>query len=105
MAGPKLLSADWDKPESWTLATYRAGGGYQALPKAPEDAAAADRGRSGEVQPARARRRGLPTGMKWNFVRKRPASPSISVLNATRASRAPQGPRDPLRSPHMLVEG
>src|SRR5262249_8225787 len=34
MAGPKLLSADWDKPESWTLATYRAGGGYQALPKA-----------------------------------------------------------------------
>src|SRR5205823_5320139 len=34
MAAQKLLTGDWDKPESWTLDTYRQGGGYQALPKA-----------------------------------------------------------------------
>ena len=30
----KVLSADWDKPDSWALRTYRASGGYTALPKA-----------------------------------------------------------------------
>ena len=27
----KILSVDWDKPNSWTLDTYKASGGYTAL--------------------------------------------------------------------------
>ena len=30
----KLLTGDWDKPNSWALDTYKASGGYKALPKA-----------------------------------------------------------------------
>ena len=28
------LTAHWDEPDSFTLAAYRRGGGYKALPKA-----------------------------------------------------------------------
>jgi NADH-quinone oxidoreductase subunit F len=69
MRGPKILTRDWDNPRSWTMETYRAGGGYQALPKAlqmqpqqivDEVVKSNLRGRGGA---------GFPTGMKWNFVR------------------------------------
>ena len=41
----RSLTVDWDKPDSHALATYKASGGYAALPKALTDAAAADRRR------------------------------------------------------------
>jgi len=52
-----------------------------------EDAAAADRGRGGEVEPARRGGAGFPTGMKWNFVRKETSFPKILVVNADEANR------------------
>jgi NADH-quinone oxidoreductase subunit F len=106
MAGPKLLSADWDKPESWSLATYRAGGGYQALPKAlkmppqqivDELVKSNLRGRGGA---------GFPTGMKWNFVRKETSFPKYLCVNADEGEPGTFKDREILlRSPHMLVEG
>jgi NADH-quinone oxidoreductase subunit F len=106
MAGPKLLTSDWDKPESWTLDTYRKGGGYQALPKAlkmqpqqivDEVVKSNLRGRGGA---------GFPTGMKWNFVRKETSFPKYLVVNADEGEPGTFKDREILlRSPHQFVEG
>jgi len=106
MTGPRLLTADWDKPESWTLQTYRSGGGYQALPKAlkmqpqqivDEVVKSNLRGRGGA---------GFPTGMKWTFLRKETSFPKYLVVNADEGEPGTFKDRELLlRSPHFLVEG
>jgi NADH-quinone oxidoreductase subunit F len=106
MAGPKILTGDWDKPESWTLDTYRKSGGYQALPKAlamqpqqivDEVVKSNLRGRGGA---------GFPTGMKWNFVRKETSFPKYLVVNADEGEPGTFKDREILlRSPHQFVEG
>ena len=102
----KILSGDWDKPESWSLATYKASGGWQALPKAlkmqpqkivDEVAKSNLRGRGGA---------GFPTGMKWNFVRKETSFPKYLVVNADEGEPGTFKDRAILeKSPHMFVEG
>jgi NADH-quinone oxidoreductase subunit F len=106
MAGPKILTKDWDQPSSWSLDVYRRGGGYQALPKAlklqpqqivDEVVKSNLRGRGGA---------GFPTGMKWNFVRKETSSPKHLVVNADEGEPGTFKDREILlRSPHLLVEG
>ena len=99
----KLLTADWDKPESWSLATY---GKYKALPKAlkMQPQAIVD-----EVVKSNLRGRGgagFPTGMKWNFVRKETSTPKYLVVNADEGEPGTFKDREILlRSPHMFVEG
>src|SRR4051812_10314765 len=99
----KILSVDWDKPESWKLKTY---GKYQALPKAlkMQPQAIVD-----EVVKANLRGRGgagFPTGMKWNFVRKETSVPKYLVVNADEGEPGTFKDREILlRSPHMFVEG
>ncbi len=102
----KILTVDWDKPESWSLRTYRASGGYQALPKAlkmqpqqivDEVVKSNLRGRGGA---------GFPTGMKWNFVRKETSFPKYLVVNADEGEPGTFKDRAILeKSPHMFVEG
>ena len=107
MAEPvKILSYDWHKPDSYTLATYQASGGYKALPKAlkmkPQEIV-------DEVVKANLRGRGgagFPTGMKWNFVRKETSFPKYLVVNADEGE--PGTFKDSAimnRSPHLFVEG
>jgi NADH-quinone oxidoreductase subunit F len=106
MAAPKLLTKDWDKPSSWTLDTYRQGGGYQALPKAlkmqpqqvvDEVVKSNLRGRGGA---------GFPTGMKWNFVRKETSFPKYLVVNADEGEPGTFKDREILlRTPHLFLEG
>ena len=102
----KILSADWDTPESWTLAAYQKSGGFQSLPKAlkMQPQAIVD-----EVVKANLRGRGgagFPTGMKWNFVRKETSFPKYLVVNADEGEPGTFKDREILkRSPHMFVEG
>jgi NADH-quinone oxidoreductase subunit F len=99
----KILTADWDKPESWSLKTY---GNYKALPKAlkMQPQAIVD-----EVVKANLRGRGgagFPTGMKWNFVRKETITPKYLVVNADEGEPGTFKDREVLlKSPHMFVEG
>ena len=102
----KILTVDWDKPESWSLASYQNSGGWQALPKAlkmqpqqivDEVVKSNLRGRGGA---------GFPAGMKWNFVRKETSFPKYLVVNADEGEPGTFKDRAVLEnSPHMFVEG
>ncbi|MCA1827668.1 MAG: SLBB domain-containing protein, partial [Myxococcales bacterium] len=102
----KLLTATWDKPNSWALETYKASGGYTALPKAlkmqpqqivDEVVKSNLRGRGGA---------GFPTGMKWTFVRKETSFPKYLVVNADEGEPGTFKDREILlKSPHLFVEG
>ncbi|MDA8368768.1 MAG: NADH-quinone oxidoreductase subunit NuoF [Nocardiopsaceae bacterium] len=101
-----VLSANWDRPDSFTLESYRSTGGYEALRKAlqMEPDALVDlvknsglRGRGGA---------GFPTGMKWSFLPKDNPNPRYLVVNADESE--PGTCKDiPLMmaNPHVLVEG
>jgi NADH-quinone oxidoreductase subunit F len=101
-----VLTANWDQPDSFTLAGYRRTGGYRALPKAlgtpREDLVAMVkeaglRGRGGA---------GFPTGMKWGFLPEGDGRPHYLVVNADESE--PGTCKDvPLMmaNPHALIEG
>ncbi|VEI13703.1 NADH-quinone oxidoreductase subunit NuoF [Trueperella bialowiezensis] len=103
-----VLSDMWDKERSWTLESYRANGGYQAIEKAwqmaGEDGAITNlvkesglRGRGGA---------GFPTGLKWSFLPPADGGPRYLVVNADESE--PGTCKDiPLMmaNPHVLIEG
>ena len=101
-----VLTDNWDADRSWTLDSYQAHGGYDALRVAlgmEQDAvitAVKDsglRGRGGA---------GFPTGMKWGFIPQDNPKPKYLVVNADESE--PGTCKDiPLMmaSPHTLVEG
>ena len=101
-----VLSDAWDRPRSWTLATYREHGGYEALEKAWSFGegeltelvkASGLRGRGGA---------GFPTGLKWSFLPPADGGPRYLVVNADESE--PGTCKDiPLlmANPHALVEG
>ena len=100
------LTARWDEPDSFSLAAYRRGGGYRALPAAlgrnPDDIIAlvkdsGQRGRGGA---------GFPTGMKWGFIPQGDGKPHYLVVNADESE--PGACKDiptMLANPHALIEG
>ena len=100
------LTAHWDEPDSFTLAGYRRGGGYQALPKAlamePEQVIqtlkdSVLRGRGGA---------GFPTGLKWGFLPQGDRKPHYLVVNADESE--PGACKDMpllLANPQALIEG
>ncbi|WP_336922086.1 NADH-quinone oxidoreductase subunit NuoF [Aquipuribacter sp. SD81] len=101
-----VLSAFWDADRSWTMETYRANRGYEALRSAlalaPGDLVEAVkksglRGRGGA---------GFPTGMKWGFLPPDDGKPRYLVVNADESE--PGTCKDTplmLANPHVLVEG
>ncbi len=102
----RLLTRNFEKPESWTLASYEAGGGYGALRKALAfDPAAITE----EVRKSGLRGRGgagFPTGMKWGFVPKDSPKPKYLCVNADESEPGTFKDRYLLeRDPHMLIEG
>ena len=100
------LTAQWDEPDSFTLAGYRRSGGYQALPKAlgmDPDAViqmvkdSGLRGRGGA---------GFPTGVKWGFIPQGDGKPHYLVVNADESE--PGTCKDiplMLADPQALIEG
>jgi len=102
----KILTANIDKPNSASIDTYLAGGGYKAAEKAlkmkPDEVTqlvkdSELRGRGGA---------GFPTGNKWSFVPKNAPNPTYLLCNADESE--PGTFKDRLlieRDPHMLIEG
>ncbi len=100
------LTAHWDHPTSFSLATYRRNGGYRALPKAlamePDKVIqtvkeSGLRGRGGA---------GFPTGNKWAFIPQGDGKPHYLVVNADESE--PGTCKDMplmLANPQVLVEG
>lgn len=103
-----VLSNVWDKEKSWTIDTYRANGGYQAVAKAWQMSAdegalinlmkeAGLRGRGGA---------GFPTGLKWSFLPPKDGGPRYLVVNADESE--PGTCKDMphlMANPHILIEG
>jgi NADH-quinone oxidoreductase subunit F len=102
----KIISRNYDLPESWTLATYEKAGGYQAIRKAlqmepakiiDEMKAANIRGRGGA---------GFPMGVKWSFMRPHPTKPAYLVVNADEGEPGTHKDRTIMeKDPHSLIEG
>jgi NADH-quinone oxidoreductase subunit F len=102
-----ILTKSIDLPESWTLTSSRAQGGYEAAINAikqyqPDELIelvkkSGLRGRGGA---------GFPTGMKWSFVPKNAPKPTYLVCNADESE--PGTFKDRLlieRTPHQIIEG
>ena len=102
----KLLSRNFDNPESWTLAAYEKAGGYQTMRKAYEKEptalieevkASGLRGRGGA---------GFPAGMKWGFVPQDTGKPKYLTVNADESEPGTFKDRYILeKDPHSLIEG
>jgi len=101
-----VLSAFWDDERSWSMDTYEANQGYQALRKAlvtpPAELietvkSSGLRGRGGA---------GFPTGMKWGFLPKPDGGPRYLVVNADESE--PGTCKDTplmMAAPQFLIEG
>ena len=103
----KVLTANIDKPDSASIHTYVAGGGYEharkALTTMTPDAIvqlvkdSELRGRGGA---------GFPTGMKWGFVPKNAPKPTWLLCNADESEPGTFKDRVIIeRDPHLLIEG
>jgi NADH-quinone oxidoreductase subunit F len=104
-SGQPILLRNVAKPDSASLETYRAGGGYANLQKhlslSPDEIiekvkASTLRGRGGA---------GFPTGLKWSFLPKDNPKPRYLCVNADESE--PGTFKDRLlieRDPHQLVE-
>src|SRR5215204_2314594 len=95
------------KPDSTSLAGYRADGGYRALEKALNEMTPAQviqvvmksglRGRGGA---------GFPTGVKWGFLPKDYQGPRYLCCNADESEPGTFKDRQLMeRDPHQLLEG
>ena len=103
----KVLSARFGKPESWTLKSYRADGGYETFLSAlkgrkPEDLVA-------EVKASGLRGRGgagFSTGTKWSFIPKDTTKPIYLCVNGDESEPGTFKDRQILEyDPHQLLEG
>ena len=102
----RVLTRRFGLPDSASLKTYLATGGYEALHKAlgmtPDGIIA-------EVKASNLRGRGgagFPTGMKWSFVPRTSPKPKYVVVNGDEGE--PGTCKDRLlieNDPHQLIEG
>ena len=102
----RVLTANIDKPNSTSIDTYLAGGGYESARKAlgmkweeviqlVKDSEL--RGRGGA---------GFPTGMKWSFVPRNAPRPTYLRCNADEAEPGTFKDRVIIeKDPHLLIEG
>lgn len=103
----RVLTANIDKPDSTSIATYLDSGGYKAAKKAlttmtreqiiDEVKASEMRGRGGA---------GFPTGVKWSFVPQNTGKPIYLLCNADESEPGTFKDRVIMeKDPHMLIEG
>ncbi len=103
----KVVTKNFDRPDSHTLKVYRDGGGYETLrqvlaSRTPKDV-------MDEIKRSNLRGRGgagFPTGMKWGFIPKDRSEPVYLCVNADEGEPGTFKDRFILeRDPHMLLEG
>ena len=102
----KILSKNWGKPGSASIAFYLEDGGYETARKAlsmtPEQIVQ-------EVKDSEMRGRGgagFPTGMKWSFVPKNAPKPTYLLCNADESEPGTFKDREIIeKDPHLLIEG
>ena len=103
---PRILTKNYDTPNSWTIAAYEASGGYQALRKAIAMGPAAIRD---EVKAANLRGRGgagFAAGVKWSFLKTHPEKPNYIAVNADEGEPGTIKDRTLMeKDPHRCVEG
>src|SRR5215831_12761665 len=106
LAVEKIITRNWGRPDSWTLAAYKSTGGYATLEKVlgMQPAQVID-----EVKKSNLRGRGgagFPTGMKWSFVPKDSPKPKYLAVNADESEPGTFKDRYILEhDPHMMLEG
>jgi len=106
VTGERVLMRNFDRPDSHTLAAYRAAGGYAALEKARgmEPAAIIEAVKASNL-------RGLggaafPTGTKWSFIPRNHTGPVYLVVNGDEGEPGTFKDRYLFeRDPHALIEG
>ena len=106
MSGEAILTRNFARSDSHTIAVYRETGGYQAWAKAQamEPATILE-----EVKRSNLRGlggAGFPTGTKWSFIPKNHTGPVYLVINADEGEPGTFKDRYLLeRDPHALIEG
>src|SRR5215813_7240840 len=106
LAVEKIITRNWGRPDSWTLAAYKGTGGYTTLEKVlgMQPAQVID-----EVKRSNLRGRGgagFPTGLKWSFVPKDNPKPKYLAVNADESEPGTFKDRYILENdPHLLLEG
>jgi NADH-quinone oxidoreductase subunit F len=102
----RILTRNFDRPQSHTLSTYRETGGYTALERVRqmEPTAIVE-----EVKKSNLRGlggAGFPAGAKWSFIPKNHTGPVYLVVNADEGEPGTFKDRYLLeRDPHALIEG
>jgi len=106
VSGERLLTRNFDRPDSHTLRAYRETGGYTAWAKAQEMTPEAI---IEEVKRSNLRGlggAGFPTGVKWSFVPRDHPGPIYLVVNADEGEPGTFKDRYLLeRDPHAVIEG
>jgi len=102
----RLLTRNFDRPDSYTLKAYTETGGYQAWRKAQgmEPAAITEAVKASNLRGLGGA--GFPTGAKWSFIPKHHTGPVYLVINADEGEPGTFKDRYILeRDPHALIEG
>ena len=106
MSSERLLTRNFDRPGSHTLAVYRETGGYTAMERARamEPTAIIEVVKTSNLRGLGGA--GFPTGTKWSFIPKNHPGPVYLVVNADEGEPGTFKDRYLLeRDPHALIEG
>ncbi len=106
MTSERVLTRNFDRPDSHTLQTYVTTGGYEAWRKAQamEPAAITDAVKRSNLRGLGGA--GFPTGTKWSFIPRGHTGPVYLVINADEGEPGTFKDRYLLeRDPHALIEG
>jgi NADH-quinone oxidoreductase subunit F len=106
VSAERLLTRNFDRPGSHTLAVYRETGGYTAIEqaRAMEPTAIIEAVKSSNLRGLGGA--GFPTGTKWSFIPKNHTGPVYLVVNADEGEPGTFKDRYLLeRDPHALIEG
>ncbi len=106
-SSPRLISARYDTPQSWTIDVAEKLGAYSVAKRALTEMSPADV--AAEVKASNMRGRGgagFPSGVKWGFLAPKPGQEIYMVINADEGEPGTFKDRSIMElDPHRVVEG